>query len=166
MKSLLKLFVEWVDQEKEAYIYSYDYLKNRSKQHRERVMRMIIGGVCQGKLDYGKRLYPDISWVDGNECGFDELKRCKGIYNFHLYIRRMLQAHNEMVLSETMTRLPGINPDIIIISEEIGYGIVPVDSFERRFREQVGRICTELAAHSDRVDRVICGIGMMIKAPL
>lgn len=126
-------------------------------------MRMIIGGACQGKLDYGKLLYPDISWVDGNACDFDELRRCEGIYNFHLYIRRVLQEANEVLLLETVKSLPGINPDIIIISEEIGYGIVPVDSFERRFREQVGRICTDLAAHSDRVDRVICGVGMIIK---
>lgn len=126
-------------------------------------MRMIIGGACQGKLDYGKHLYPDISWVDGNECDFDELRRCEGIYNFQLYIRRVLQEANEMRLLETVKCLTGINPDIIIISEEIGYGIVPVDPFERRFREQVGRVCTELAAHSDRVDRVICGVGMIIK---
>lgn len=126
-------------------------------------MRMIIGGACQGKLDYGKHLYPDISWVDGNECDFDELRRCEGIYNFQLYIRRVLQEANEMRLLETVKCLTGINPDIIIISEEIGYGIVPVDPFERRFREQVGRVCTELAAYSDRVDRVICGVGMIIK---
>lgn len=126
-------------------------------------MRMIIGGACQGKLDYGKHLYPDISWVDGNECDFDELRRCEGIYNFQLYIRRVLQEANEIRLLETVKCLTGINPDIIIISEEIGYGIVPVAPFERRFREQVGRICTDLAAHSERVDRVICGVGMIIK---
>jgi len=126
-------------------------------------MRMIIGGACQGKLNYGICLYPDISWVDGNECDFDELKRCEGIYNFQLYIRRVLQEANEVILLKSIKCLPEINPDIIIISEEIGYGIVPVDAFERRFREQVGRICTELAAHSERVDRVTCGLGIIIK---
>lgn len=127
-------------------------------------MRMIIGGAYQGKLDYGKRLYPDISWVDGNECDFEELKQCEGIYNFHLYIRRILMEENDVILLETIKCLPAINPDIIIISDEIGYGIVPVDFFERCFREWVGRICTELAIHSDRVDRVTCGLGIIIKA--
>ena len=55
------------------------------------------------------------------------------------------------------------NPDAVIVSEEVGYGVVPVDAFEREYREAVGRICTKLAAGSRRVTRVICGIGTVIK---
>ena len=29
----------------------------------------------------------------------------------------------------------------VVISNEIGYGIVPMDKFERRYRELTGRIC-------------------------
>lgn len=126
-------------------------------------MRMIIGGAYQGKLDYGKRLYPDITWIDGNECDFEELEQCGGIYNFHLYIRRIMQDDHELMLLQRLTGLPKINPDIVIISQEIGYGIVPIDPFERRYREQVGRSCTELAKNSERVERVICGLGTVIK---
>ena len=54
-------------------------------------------------------------------------------------------------------------PDIVIVTQEIGYGLVPVDAFERRYRELTGRICTVLAANSDQVDRVVCGIGVTIK---
>ena len=55
------------------------------------------------------------------------------------------------------------NPDIVIVSDEIGYGIVPVDAFDREYRETVGRICTELAVYSDKVYRVVCGIGVPVK---
>ena len=55
------------------------------------------------------------------------------------------------------------NPDVVIVTDEIGYGIVPADPFEREYREMAGRICTELAAYAKRVDRVICGIGKEIK---
>ena len=40
------------------------------------------------------------------------------------------------------------------MTAEVGYGLVPVDAFERQYREAVGRICTNLAACADRVDRV------------
>ena len=55
------------------------------------------------------------------------------------------------------------NPDCILICDEIGNGIVPVDAFERRYREQVGRILIEVAKRADRVERVICGLGQRIK---
>ena len=55
------------------------------------------------------------------------------------------------------------NPDILVVSNELGYGVVPVDKFERLSREKTGRICCALAAFAKRVDRVVCGIGMVIK---
>ena len=55
------------------------------------------------------------------------------------------------------------NPGLVIVTTELGYGLVPVDPFERAYREAVGRICTELAACANRVDRVICGVGIRIK---
>ena len=60
-------------------------------------------------------------------------------------------------------RLADENPDIVIVSDEIGYGIVPVDRFEREYREAVGRVCTELAVYADKVFRVVCGIGIKVK---
>ncbi len=33
----------------------------------------------------------------------------------------------------------------LLISDEIGYGLVPIDDFEREYREFHGRVMTELA---------------------
>ena len=55
------------------------------------------------------------------------------------------------------------NYGAVVVSEEVGYGLVPVDAFEREYREAVGRICTKLASGSHKVTRVICGIGTVIK---
>lgn len=54
-------------------------------------------------------------------------------------------------------------PDSIIISDEVGNGIVPADAFEREYRERTGRILVELAKKAEEVERVICGIGQKIK---
>lgn len=53
--------------------------------------------------------------------------------------------------------------DCIIISDEIGNGIVPIEPSEREYRERVGRLLTELAGRAEEVERVICGIGQKIK---
>ena len=124
-------------------------------------MRMIIGGAFQGKMEYAQKEYPGIRWVDGAACSEEELLQCEGVYHFHLYIRKSMEKYEEMRL--LADRIIRENPQIVIITDEIGYGLVPIDAFERRYREETGRICTRLAAFSERVDRVVCGIGLPIK---
>lgn len=124
-------------------------------------MIMIIGGANQGKRAYAKRLYPDIEWIDGKVCGEQEIFQCGGIYGFHEYIAGRLQEGAD--LAKLSERLYEENPDVVIVTDEIGYGIVPADAFQRDYRERTGRICTELAAWAKEVHRVVCGIGMRIK---
>ena len=124
-------------------------------------MRMIIGGAFQGKMEYAQKEYPGIRWVEGAACSEEELLQCEGVYHFHLYIRKSMEKYEEMRLFAD--RIIRENPQIVIITDEIGYGLVPIDAFERRYREETGRICTRLAAFSERVDRVVCGIGLPIK---
>ena len=54
-------------------------------------------------------------------------------------------------------------PDCVIISDEIGNGIVSIEAFEREYRERTGRVLVELAKKAEEVERVICGIGQKIK---
>ncbi len=53
--------------------------------------------------------------------------------------------------------------DIIIVCDEVGCGVVPIDKNERQYREAVGRVCCEIAKQADVVDRVYCGIKTRIK---
>lgn len=124
-------------------------------------MELIMGGAYQGKLAFAKKQYPDIVWTDGEICEFDEIERCKGIYHFHCLIGRMLKNGEDM--QGFASYIYEKNPGIIIITDEIGYGIVPAEPFEREYRECTGRVCTEIAARSEKVCRVISGIGMVIK---
>lgn len=59
--------------------------------------------------------------------------------------------------------LSGKHPDTVIICDEVGSGIVPLDSFEREYRERLGRLLCEIAAKAERVERIVCGIGQRIK---
>ncbi|MCD7884268.1 MAG: bifunctional adenosylcobinamide kinase/adenosylcobinamide-phosphate guanylyltransferase [Lachnospiraceae bacterium] len=57
------------------------------------------------------------------------------------------------------------NPDIVIVSNELGYGIVPMEKQDRLWRETTGRVCTCLASRASAVVRVVCGIGTWLKHP-
>lgn len=139
-------------------------------------MKLIIGGAFQGKLSYAKKMYHAENWIDGRDCGFDEIMTCSGIHHFHEYIRRMLSEHGhdsrdgvgslidlERQAEAFAGELYGKNPDILIVSNELGYGVVPMEKFDRDYRETVGRVCTCIASKADEVVRVVCGIGTRIK---
>lgn len=51
----------------------------------------------------------------------------------------------------------------VVICDEIGCGLVPMEKDERQRRERVGRLCTALAKEATQVIRVVCGIGQTIK---
>ena len=55
------------------------------------------------------------------------------------------------------------NPDVIVICDESGNGIVPIKKQERVWREQTGRLMIELAKQAERVERILCGLGQRLK---
>lgn len=122
---------------------------------------MIIGGAYQGKAAYAKEQFPDVDWKFGGEITEEELLKAEGILGLQEYIRKALKAGED--LTGLAEKLAQQDTDVILVSEEVGYGIVPADAFERQYREAVGRVCTALAAKSRRVTRVVCGIGTVLK---
>ena len=129
-------------------------------------MRLVTGGYAQGKLDYvleavGRencRILECVSEEDGQRDG----EKQTAVFNhFHLWVReRLRQGGNP---EEELNALLEREPDCIIISDEIGCGIVPLEPEEREYRERTGRILTALASRAGEVDRVLCGIGKRIK---
>lgn len=124
-------------------------------------MKLVIGGAYQGKKDYAAKKYGILEWADGRSCGFDDIYTSSGIHHFHEYVRRGLIEGRD--LSGLAQSLAEKNGELVIVSNELGYGVVPIDAFDRKFREEHGRLCCKLAEASDEVSRVICGIGTVIK---
>ena len=110
-------------------------------------MTLIIGGYAQGKLTTVLNDIKDpksVTILDAPDFNADvsctaEPAQTIIVNHFHLWVK------------------------IIIISDEIGNGIVPMDAFERDYREQTGRILIELAKRADEVERIICGLKQKIK---
>ena len=101
-------------------------------------MEMIIGGAYQGKADYAKAQFPDVDWKFGGEITEEELLKAAGVLGFQEYIRKALKAGED--LTGLAEKLAQQDPDVILVSEEVGYGIVPADAFERQYRDAVGTL--------------------------
>lgn len=136
-----------------------------------KLMIFIIGGEHQGKLNYALTL-TEFKNEDVLDCSkmhnlkLNEMKKCnkKVLYNLNILIKELLRAYDDEETVKEKIRIMFKDCRIsVVISNEIGYGIVPIDRFERRYRELTGRICCDIAKESKEVHRVVCGIGTVIK---
>ncbi|WP_077610528.1 bifunctional adenosylcobinamide kinase/adenosylcobinamide-phosphate guanylyltransferase [Clostridium sp. Marseille-P2415] len=136
-------------------------------------MILIIGGAWQGKLAFAMELaerHYNITADSGNaayrvaEGGIDSYEAavdCQIIHGFHEYIRRLLKEGKSV--EAFLDTIEQQNPDAIIISDELGCGIVPADRSDREWREAAGRASVRLARTSKQVYRLVCGIATQIK---
>ena len=154
-------------------------------------MILIIGGFAQGKLHYVEQHYvqreagEEVPVLDGTlRPALDaetarttdmDVRRLSGkqpterqtvssqviVNHLHRYIREQLRQGTDP--EKKIEDFREEHPDCILICDEIGNGIVPMEAEERIYRERTGRILERLAAQADEVVRVVCGIGQRIK---
>ena len=130
-------------------------------------MKLIIGGTAQGKLEYALSKYNvkrNMVWDGRLPDETDNIERKEEpviINHFHHWVKERIMSGG-CPEDEIMSFLD-CHKDCIIICDEIGNGIVPMEPFEREYRERVGRILVGLAKRAEEVERVLCGIGQKIK---
>ncbi len=64
-----------------------------------------------------------------------------------------------------MTALPMLPGQVILVSNEIGFGVVPMGAITRFYVDELGRLNQKLAAAADRVRLLVAGIPVAIKDP-
>ncbi len=126
-------------------------------------MDFIIGGYNQGKRQYVKKTYQitQETMISGEQEDYEKILCASCIYDFHLLIRRLMLEQKDY--QAYVKKLFENGNCKILISNEVGYGIVPLDAFEREYREAVGRMSCQAAIHARKVIRIICGLGQVIK---
>jgi adenosylcobinamide kinase/adenosylcobinamide-phosphate guanylyltransferase len=62
--------------------------------------------------------------------------------------------------------LPGLPGDVLLVSNEVGLGIVPMGELTRRFVDEAGRLHQAIAALSERVVFVAAGLPLVLKGTL
>lgn len=150
-------------------------------------MEVYFGGAFQGKLEYVLEKKGYLKVADGAGCSLKDIKEAQVLNHLHLYIKRLIYkegaAYNTTVddtittddtitadttaktmsAAEIINDIYEANPDIILICDEVGGGIVPLKKEDRIYRETVGRALCCAVKKSDRVERVMCGIGQCLK---
>lgn len=119
-------------------------------------MILVIGGAYQGKAEYVKEQllaelseqFPDTEYVVENA--------------WHLKVKEQMKAGIDP-MDAARKLLEMTEGNLVVICDEVGYGVVPVDAFERAFREKTGRVCCYFAKEAQQVIRVVCGVGKRIK---
>ena len=66
-------------------------------------------------------------------------------------------------LLQTLPQLPG---EIVLVSNEVGQGIVPMGELSRRFVDEAGRLHQALGAQCARVVFVVAGLPLVLKGAL
>ncbi len=133
-------------------------------------MKLIIGGYAQGKLDYVVKKF-NIEDEKVFECALPTKEENEKVNpdgnatflvsSLHKWIKKRIKEGGRP--EEEISSFVKKNPNCIIICDEIGNGIVPMDPFERVYRERTGRILVNLAKEAEEVERVVCGIPQKIK---
>jgi adenosylcobinamide kinase/adenosylcobinamide-phosphate guanylyltransferase len=66
-----------------------------------------------------------------------------------------------LALTETIAAM---RADAIVVSEETGWGVVPATPLGRVFRDVLGRLAQRIAARADRVELVVAGYALDVRA--
>lgn len=130
------------------------------------MIQLIIGGAFQGKREYAaERFHLKTEEIaEGESCEPEACLHAKCVHDFHLVVRSMmLRGEDPFVLTERMLTE---NPNAVIIFNEVGCGIIPLEKTERMWRETMGRIGCRLAAAAENVIRINCGLASVLKGEL
>ena len=125
-------------------------------------MHLILGGRGQGKFEYAVGLCSEKAVVA--DLGKTKLKDAISadiISGIHMGVRNLLALNEDPV--KIYTEYIDLFKDKILIGDEIGSGIVPVDSFDRKWRDETGRVYVLLSNNAERVDRMWAGCVQKLK---
>ena len=112
-------------------------------------MELVIGGIAQGKRTYARSR------------GFVDEQMGRALFDG----KPVLLALEELLREGPFDAraLSDVQSRAIVICNEVGAGVVPLDTEERAWRELVGRTCAQLAQDAERVTRLVCGVPVALK---
>ena len=110
-------------------------------------MRLIIGGIYQGKEKYARTKYGDDIQILG-----DLVEKIKKAIE--------LGDKEEDIIADILSK--ALKVDVVIALEAFG-GLTPIDASTRKLVEIYGRLLEKLAGEAESVERVVCGLGQRLK---
>lgn len=93
-------------------------------------------------------------------------ERCLLVDCLTLWLSNLLAAGDSTFEAETqalLEALPTLPGRLLLVSNEVGQGIVPDNPLARRFRDEAGRLHQAVAQHCSRVFFLIAGVPLTLK---
>ena len=109
----------------------------------------VVGGAEMGKRSFAEREFPEARLIP----------------DYHSVVREQLAAGLDpgAEAEKLLAEIASGGQTVVITSDELGCGLVPMERSDREYREINGRVNCGIAARADRVYRVLFGIGQRIK---
>ncbi|MCB6182563.1 bifunctional adenosylcobinamide kinase/adenosylcobinamide-phosphate guanylyltransferase [Leeia sp. TBRC 13508] len=99
---------------------------------------------------------------------YDHSGRCLLVDCLTLWQTNLLLLDNPQLMRQEVKALqallPKLSAEVLLVSNEVGWSIVPENALARQFADEVGRLHQQLAACCNRVELVVAGIPVTIKA--
>ena len=126
-------------------------------------MKLILGGYANGRTAYAMQNY-QLTESDCFDAAAEPLARWNG-QRLILHAEQLVNPSLEQGKEPCTEILPWLErwQNAVLITQEVGCGLVPVTPQQRQLREAVGHFNRLLAECAETVERVCCGLGMQLK---
>ncbi|MDR1262907.1 MAG: bifunctional adenosylcobinamide kinase/adenosylcobinamide-phosphate guanylyltransferase [Oscillospiraceae bacterium] len=117
-------------------------------------MILVVGGAGAGKREYVRSLgWDDSSIADGVMDDRPVIINLQDVvFSYHPERSEAADALLEPLACKA-----------VVVCDEIGGGIIPLERHDREARDACGRLCCRLAQRAEKVVRVVCGLPIIIK---
>jgi adenosylcobinamide kinase/adenosylcobinamide-phosphate guanylyltransferase len=78
---------------------------------------------------------------------------------------KLVEDRLALEIKELVECIDGMDASLIIVSNEVGMGLVPENRLGRLYRDLLGRANQELARHADDIRLMVAGIALDVKGP-
>jgi adenosylcobinamide kinase/adenosylcobinamide-phosphate guanylyltransferase len=96
--------------------------------------------------------------------------RCVLVDCLTLWLTNLLLADDDTLFNRERVKLlellPSLPGELILVTNEVGLGVVPLGELSRRFVDEAGRLNQAVAALCDRVVMSVCGLPLPLKGSL
>ena len=115
-------------------------------------MILIVGGMSSGKKTYAI-----------SELGYNDEDISDGVVNDKPVVYNLQEVVKSQDADNSDSLIDTLLTKEVVICNEMGAGIIPAASEDRKWRENTGRLCVLLAKEATQVIRMTCGIPNIIK---
>jgi len=88
---------------------------------------------------------------------------CLTLWLSNLHGRGVSESQVPALVSELLRAIRTAKARVLVVTNEVGLGLVPTDASARRFRDLAGRVNQQFAAEADKVYFVVSGVSIRIK---